>query len=314
MSGELRKSAFGGFKRKEVLDYIEQLNVRACEKETQLNEKLDEATKANKTLEEAVTASTEKAKNLETLLQEKTEQAQALTEENQELREKLEKAQAALEEADARSAKAEEELHLKSAALTAAESSVKRLSSQLEEKSDSLEHTQAKLVETEADNSASSGKINELKEKGKRYDELTHQLGQVFIDAHERANLMLNNAETEVHNLAESTNASAKELAEDFIALQENVKQIRSRVNSSLDVMNDQLISLNKEIEAAIKRLESGIKIQPVKPEPKIKTPDFIASAIDEARADSKSAKKNVATVKAGLFDSLIRRDKKNNG
>lgn len=318
ISGEFKKSAFGGFNRKEVLDYIEQITIRTKENETQLHTKIQEISAANQALEGETIALKEKNQQLEKQLQEKNAQLSTLSEENQIITGKLTETETALSDLVNQSSGTESKLREQEAALTAAQKKLAQLTLQLEEKSCSLERAEARLTEAERHNTETADKLQALEAKSEKYDEFSYQLGEVFLDAHKRADMVLDHALSEAQELATSTNSAAKEIVDDFVSLQDSVRQIRSCVNTSLDVMNRQLACLTKELEEVIQRLHNGISVQQEKPESEAKVSDFIEKAMEQARSSPNKAetalqqnrKKGVVQGKSGLFDGFFHRDK----
>lgn len=317
LSGEFRRATFGGFNRKEVLNYIEQLNIRTNEAQTKLDKKISELSDSVIDLEKENQSLKEKTKELEDELSTRREKQVQLFQENTELKEKIEKAEESLKNTTIQLTEKSKELEEKISVLSQIQARSAQLQSQLEEKNTALAQAETKLQQAQALNGSVSGKIQELEEKSEKYDEFSHQLGAVFLDAHKRADLVLDQALAQAEELANSTNTSAKEIIGDFVSLQENVGNIRSNVNTSLDVMNRQLSFLTKELENVIQRLQTGVPIKHEIPPQEIRTPEYIEKAMEEVESASKisrniptSPKKTNSIGKSNLFEGLFRREK----
>ena len=317
LSGEFHRTAFGGFNRKEVLNYIEQLTNQTNENQTKLDKKIRELSDSIIDLEKENQTLKDKTKELETELSNYQETQTQILQENTELKEKIEKTEESLKNTTTQATEKKKELEEKISALTQAQARAAQLQSQLEEKNTALAQAETKLQQAQALSGSAVSKIQELEEKSEKYDEFSHQLGAVFLDAHKRADLVLDQALAQAEELANSTNNSAKEIIDDFVSLQENVRNIRSSVNTSLDIMNRQLSCLTKELENVIQRLQTGIPTKHETPQKEIETPAYIEQAMEEAAISkhpyhnvSIPAKKGNPVSKNNLFEGLFRREK----
>lgn len=316
ISGEFHRAAFGGFNRKEVLHYIEQLNIEMHDMQLRLDKKNRELTDSIIQLENETRELKDDNKKLnEELMTYHARQAELL-QENAALKEKLENAESSLKNTASQLAEKTKETEDKIAESAQAQARAAQLQSQLEDKNAALAQAETKLQQALAQSGSVFGKMQELEEKSEKYDEFSHQLGAVFLDAHKRADLVLDQALAQAEELANATNDSAKEIIGDFVSLQENVRNIRSNVNTSLDIMNRQLGGLTKELEKVIQRLQTGIPTEHEVPQKEIQTPEYIERAMNEAAAAKQPystpvpVKKGNSTGRTSLFEGLFRRDK----
>lgn len=208
-----KKSLFGGFKKKNVLTYIDAMSKDAQNAENELNGQINSLTDSRNALQKQVDEFSQRVDDLEAQLTTAKEKIRYLTLENKKMQSELLKINMADKEEDLSRTKRDELL----------------------------------------------ARIEELEEKGSKYDEISIKLGAIYIEAHQAAEKLVEDAQKRSALVAEEANQIIDNLAYNIEDFRDNMDMLHSDVKASVYQVEQKLTGICKALDEALVKFKNKV-------------------------------------------------------
>lgn len=196
-----KTSAFGGFKKADVLSYIDNISTQTQKEKAELDEKV---------------------KKLEgELLSAKNEVPQAVStgmsdEEKAQLGEEKQRSQEM-------------------------SSLIDRLNLEMAKQKKVLDEKDAEIVSLQGEVDRLQQKLVVNGEKAAKYDEIAVKVGSLVIDAKREADKIVENAKQEAQNITKAKEERLSKMNEEFLQFKSGVENIRKELRGTLEILDDKL-------------------------------------------------------------------------
>lgn len=208
-----RNSLMGGFKKKDVLAFIDSMIKSTQDAETQLNNQINTLTISRNALQKQVDEFSQRVGELETQLSAAKEQIEYLNLENKRMQTELIRIK--------RSAKEEEEY--------------------LVEKEELL------------------ARIRQLEEKGSKYDEISVKLGAIYVEAHQTATKLVEDAKKKSELVSSEANSIIDNMDYNIEDFRNNVEMLRRDVRASVFFIEKKLNDILKALDDSFARFKNRV-------------------------------------------------------
>lgn len=208
-----RKSLMGGFKKKDVLSFIDGMIKGAQDAEVQLNNQINALTDSRNALQKQVDDFSQRVGELEAQLTAAKEKIEYLNLENKKMQSELIRIK--------RSAKEEE--------------------AYLAEKEELLD------------------RIRQLEEKGSKYDEISVKLGAIYVEAHQTAAKLVEDAKKKSDLVSSEANSIVDNIAFGIEDFRNSVDMLRSDVKASVFLIEKKLNDICKALDDSLARFKNRV-------------------------------------------------------
>lgn len=214
--GMFKNTFFGGFKKRDVLSYIDSLSDRARRIEAELKRQLSDVTGQCDLLKEKLAGYERRIADLEAQLKQQKQENRFLNLENKMMQAKLSKA-------------------------------VQQQSGQPDVGGKEALSQEQQLLE----------RIRQLEEKGRKYDEISKNLGSMYIQAHSNAAKLVEQAKDQSEKISQDAEKLVDIIYEDVSGFRQQIDDARQRIINSVHQMEKMLSDIDRVLEQALERFES---------------------------------------------------------
>ncbi|MCI8649481.1 MAG: hypothetical protein HFG20_05125 [Anaerotruncus sp.] len=225
--GLIKAAAFGGFDKKSVLAYIDSLNEEFHAAEQDYQEKLD-------SYEKAQDSQLAHIQTLEARLSEQNAKLEALAQQIEQERESMRQAQELVRKLNEQN-RALEKQH---------DDDQRELQIQLER------------------NRQLQFKMEALDHKSKKYDEVSNQIGEAMIEAHQNADRIIATANSQAQDMLGYAKVQLRGFYSELDSFKGDAARLRKSIEEILFVLNDRIDVMQEIVTQVEKRFSTdGIKL-----------------------------------------------------
>ena len=232
-----KRSLFGGFKRRDVLQCFDEYAA----------EKADEISELTARIED---------------LQKKLSEGEAAVARAKEENEQAQKDQAALRE---KLSEYEKILELQKTQLLSASENKSRAEAESKASLQLLKERDVKIAFLEDKTQKLTLKLEESERKGKKYDSLSVQIGEMMLEAKSSAEGIIRQAEARSVQMTAEASQAVDRLSADLNLFLEQLNHIKTTMHSLTDGVDTKIQSLEASISSTQDNLSSFQKTQPTK-------------------------------------------------
>ena len=225
--GRFRRAFFGGFRRKDVLKCFDEFSAEKTDEINGLNQQLEDVRKQLEEKESALTKAEEEQAGLASEKEELTQRLSACEAELERQKELAEAARAAKEKAEAES----------------------KASLQL------LKERDVKIAFLTDKSQALAQKLEESERKGKKYDDLSVEIGEMMLEARHSAEQIIRQAKERSAQMTAETGHEVDRLSADLTLFLQQLNHIKATMHSLTDGVDTKIQSL----EASISTTQANI-------------------------------------------------------
>lgn len=264
--GRFRRAFFGGFRKKDVLKCFEEFSAEKTDEINALTGQLEELKKQLAEKDTALSAAQEGQASLSSQKEELEQRLSALEEE------------LAQQQEDAKAARAEKEK---------AESESKA-SLQL------LKERDVKIAFLNDKSQALAHQLEESERKGKKYDDLSIEIGEMMLEAKHSAELIVRQAQDRSAKMTAETGQELSRLSADLTLFLQQLSHIKATMHSLSDGVDTKIQSL----EASISSTQASISAyrRDLRPEEDKKTVVSVLEPPKPSTAESSAPKASERT------------------
>lgn len=269
--GRFRRAFFGGFRKKDVLKCFDEFSAEKADEINDLNQQLEEV---RKQLSEKESALAEAEEAQTRTASEKEELEQKLTACETELQQQREFAQAAKEAREKAEAESKASLQL-------------------------LKERDVKIAFLTDKSQALAQKLEESERKGKKYDDLSVEIGEMMLEAKHSAELIIRQAQERSAQMAAETGHEVDRLSADLTLFLQQLNHIKATMHSLTDGVDTRIQSLEASIsttQASISAFRQDIG--------ETKENKKTAAAVDSKKAEPNRAETDRAAQKRDVRPS----------
>jgi len=221
-----KKTVLGGFNKKEVIDYIDTLNQASLEAQTSLKTQINHLTTMRDGLEKKVTTFEDRLSIIELQLEQKQQRINEL-------------------------AVSEDHAH----------SEINKLCRKLEDTQVALSEREAEIFSKAKQYRELEGKMEELKERSSRYEQITSSVGEVMLAAKTQAERTISEANKISQRIVVTAKNEGKTITKETFETVDDMKGELETFKEEIDMLRDALRQTVNTCEDRIGKISSAVDI-----------------------------------------------------